>query len=241
MKKLLTTLGKLLKEDKLDDYSWLIDNQIEKFMYKRVKKMLFSCIISSFIFITASFFIYRYYNIMIPTIITIMLIIISAFICFKWDYWKLTSLYKTKRDNVYKSFPLWVSTLEILVMTNNIPNTFKKSIATCPEVFRKDLIDFVDKIQYDPENKAYYRDFLSRYSIDEVTEIIMDMYAFNRLNKDEIVYEFKNLNERLNKISARIRKDRQDLSVFIMAALNSIPLFVVSIYVLLISMLINVA
>lgn len=231
---------KFLTEDKLSKVSWMISD-VHHFMKTRIQKTMFVFLITTIFSLLSVFLLVTYVHLPIPYWICIFPVLFVSYIAFKWDYWRLRSKFKVVRDDVYKAFPLWISTLEILVMTNNIPNTFKKSIATCPQAFRQDLIDFVDKIQYDPENKAYYREFLSNYDIPEVNEIIMDMYAFNRLDKKEIIYEFKHLNERLNKISAKIRQERQNLSIFGISAMNSIPLFTVSIYVLLISMLINVA
>lgn len=227
-------------EEKLSQHSWMIDDEV-KFMKARFIKALFAFILMSCIS-AISLFVFDYFSIIhINFLLCLFPVFLVTYIAFKWDFWLLNSKFKKMKGDVYKAFPLWVSTLEILVMTNNIPNTFKKSISTCPDAFKQDLIDFVDNIQEDQENKQHYRNFLSRYDIPEVNEIIMDMYAFNQLDKKEIIYEFKSLNERLNKITARIRQERQSLSMFAISALNSIPLFIVSIYVLLISMLINVA
>lgn len=233
-------LLQFLKEDKLDGYTWLLPNEdIWEFMSNRVKKFrnifvvltLIYYILLGVLWYTGTYRLNPYAGVLISVGV--------AFFFYKNDYWLVVNTFKKKKGEVYDSFPLWVSTLEILVMTNNIPNTFKKSIPTCPEAFKKDLIEFVKVIDTDPENKDSYRNFLARYQISDVSEVIMDMYAFNRLNKDEIVHEFKHLNMRLNEISSNIRKSRNASGLFKVSALNSVPLFTSSMYVLAISMLFN--
>ena len=230
----------ILKEDDLDNFAWLIPHEgdITRFMKNRLMKTLvytISLLIASLVVV------HFVWGVTTNSLILIILFnLVIALFVFKNDYFKIKSSFNTKKKNVYRSFPLWVSTLEILIMTNNITNTFKKSIPTCPEVFRSDLEEFVKKIEFDPENKESYREFLSKYNIDDVTEVIMDMYAFNKLNKDEIVHEFKHVNERLNKISAKLRQERQSTSLFGISALNSVPLFTLSVYILMISMLMNI-
>lgn len=240
MKKIFNKILNFLKEEDLDSLSWLIPHNGDtlRFMKNRVYKTL----IYSFSFLISSLLVVYYTlglnkNILIITLLCNFSI---AFFVFKNDYFKIKNAFNVKKNDVYKSFPLWVSTLEILVMTNNITNTFKKSIPTCPEAFRSDLEEFVKSIEFDPENKESYRSFLSRYKLDDVTEVIMDMYAFNKLNKEEIVHEFKHVNARLNKISSKIRQERQNSSLFGISALNSIPLFTLSVYILVISMQMNI-
>lgn len=229
------------QEDKLKDYEWLIpERDIDKFMKSRLKSAGIGFLIILLLY-EAIYFILKYIGILLPPFLGIALAVAAMYIFFKWGYWNLKSKFNKKKSDVYKSFPLWVSTLEILVMTNTIPNTFKKSIETCPDAFKGELIEFVNKIETDPENKEHYKEFLRKYNIEDVSEIIMDMYAFNRLDKNEIVYEFENLNKRLNEIAKNIRKQRQNTSLFGIAALNSIPLFTVSVWVLLDAMLINIS
>ena len=237
-KTFLGKFSKVLKEDDLDDFVWLIPEGDErKFMKTRTKNTIIFALVMFFV-LTAifllDFFILKQ-NIPIP----VYLIILAAttFIFFKKKYLNVKRDFNKKRDKVYNSFPLWVSTLQILILTNNVTNTFKKSIETCPEIFKHDLEIFVENIQYNPENKESYKNFLRKYKIDDVQEIIMDMYAFNRMDKDEIVHQFDIMNEKLNKIQSNIRKTRQKRNLFFIAALNSIPLLTASLYILAVSMM----
>ncbi len=262
---LFEKLNFILREDDFQDYVWLIEEESKEeklenkkrkkrqtkaakknqenmtsdeiFMDNRINKTLISS--SIFFLFLVCFFVFNmfvtHWN--INPVLYIILFVVFTFLSFKKNYFKLKKQFNKKRNEVYNSFPLWVSTLQILIISNNVTNTFKKSIPTCPKAFRKDLENFVRDIEYDPDNKEHYKNFLKKYKIDEINEIVMDMYIFNRMDKNEIVKQFSVVNERLNKIQNNIRQKKQDQSLFFISALNSIPLLTASLYVLLISMM----
>lgn len=210
----------------------------DRFMYKRIMNTTFnSCI---FLIVLVTIYVFNHFFISqtkdIPLGALIIFFIAFVFLSFKNNYFRMKKEFNRRRGEVYNSFPLWVSTLQILIITNNVTNTFKKSIPTCPKAFKRDLEIFVKQIEYDPDNKEHYKNFLKKYKIDEVSEIIMDMYVFNRMDKNEIVNQFSILNERLNKIQNNIRKRKQEQALFFISAMNSIPLLTASVYVLMISM-----
>lgn len=266
---LLERLSFILKEDDLDDYIWILDEENESvketkknkkikkkhnkenekelkeisgeksFMKDRIINTIalgFGLLCVMILFFIANLF---YFHIKIPLGVYFIIFVIGTFITFKIGYLRIKKQFNKKRSEVYNSFPLWVSTLQILIISNNVTNTFKKSLPTCPKAFKRDLEKFVEEIEFDPDNKEHYKNFLKRYKIDEINEIIMDMYAFNRMDKNEIVRQFKIVNERLNKIQNNIRTRKQEQSLFFISALNSIPLLTASIYVLIVSMMLS--
>ena len=236
-----TFLGKfsnVLKEDDLDDFIWLIPNEDERgFMKTRTKNTIIFALVMFFGLFAIFLLDYFILKQNIPLPIYLLILAGTTFIFFKREYLNVKKDFKRRRDKVYNSFPLWVSTLQILILTNNVTNTFRKSIETCPDIFKRELEEFVNEIQFNPENKESYKNFLRKYRIDDVQEIIMDMYAFNKMDKNEIVHQFDIMNEKLNKIQANIRKTKQKKNLFFIAALNSIPVLTASFYILAISMM----
>lgn len=240
-RKLSRLLAYYFKEDDLENLSWLVpDGDVDRFVLRRINKFIIAALIMSLIsvaLIAMNYFLHIWFD--LPVFVYIIAAAVVSYLAFKSDYLKIKNTFKKKKKDVYNSFPLWVSTLQILIMTNNITNTFKKSIPTCPDCFRHDLEVFVSKIEFDPENKEYYKSFLKKYGIEEIQEIIMDMYAFNKMDKKEIIHQFTTVNERLNKIQANIRTRRQEQNLFFISALNSIPILIGSLYVLITSMMIS--
>lgn len=167
--------------------------------------------------------------------------VIISYGIYKIDYFMIKSVFKTQQKSVKDAFPLWMSTLEVLIVTNNIPNTLRKSLPSCPKPIVKDLERFIARLDVNPIDKEAYKDFLSQYNIPEIQEIVLDLYQFNFVDKNNISTEFAALHKRLNRISSDTRKRRQESDTFLIGALNSLPLMVVSLYILMISNLLSSA
>lgn len=162
--------------------------------------------------------------------------IIGAFLLgYKLPYFYIKVRVKQKTEQVSADFPLWLSSLEVLILSNNIPNTLKKSLVTCPNSFKKDLQVLVDKIEKDPINQRSYTEFLSQYKLSDVNELMLDLYQFNYLDKSLMISEFAVLHKRLNAINTSNRQHSQEQNLFFIGAINSVPLFLLSIYILLIA------
>ena len=126
--------------------------------------------------------------------------VIISYGIYKIDYFMIKSVFKNQQKSVKDAFPLWMSTLEVLIVTNNIPNTLRKSLPSCPKPIVKDLERFIARLDVNPIDKEAYKDFLSD-----------------------------------------TRKRRQESDTFLIGALNSLPLMVVSLYILMISNLLSSA
>ena len=169
------------------------------------------------------------------------LYLMGVILVYKMPYFFLKNASKRKAKQVYDDFPLWLSSLEILILSHNIPNTLKASLATCPKSLREDLSVLVEKLETDPTNQEAYISFLSQYHFPDIHEMMLDLYQFNFLNKSLMIKEFSTLHKRLNHLEASQRQHHQEQSLFFIGAINSVPLFLLSIYILLMAnMLSNV-
>lgn len=164
-----------------------------------------------------------------------LLSLIAFLILYKIPYWWISAKINQQAKQVYNDFPLWVSSLEVLIVSHTIVNTLKMSLSTCPKSIYVDLEKLVAILEENPTDKSCYANFLSRYNFNDVKEMMMDLYQFNFLNKDLMIEEFKHLNIRLNKMENVSRSQKQNQQIFLIGALNSIPLFLLSIYILLIA------
>lgn len=232
-------LIRFLEEEDLHTYLFVYDKNkkfsIDDFMLKRLQQGILSfCILT---IICLGFSVLHIFSINI--IFYLICILTGSVIVYKKDYWILKSKFKSLSREVKDSFPLWMASLEVLIVNNNIPNTIRKSLIGCPKPLRKDLKILTEKLDRDPTDKSAYTDFLKNYNIPEIQEIVLDLYQFNFLEKDNIIIEFRALHKRINRLKSDIRKRRQSSEKFWIGALNSIPLFINSIYILLISNLLS--
>ena len=199
------------------------------------KKRLVSSIIVTLVWVVG-YAIISYYSEFILMVFIYGLI--GAFLLgYKLPYFYIQSKVKQKTKQVAADFPLWLSSLEVLILSNNIPNTLKKSLVTCPISMKKDLEVLVRKLEKDPMNQQSYIDFLAQYQLSDVNELMLDLYQFNYLDKSLMISEFAAMHKRINAMNTSQRQYRHEQNLFFIGAINSIPLFLLSIYVLLLSLI----
>lgn len=230
-------------ETDLNSLIFLLENETtSSYVEKRLKKALFIFLsLAGFVCAVGliNFILNLHLKINYPLFIIASVLI--SYGIYKIDYFMIKSVFKAQQKSIKDSFPLWMSTLEVLIVTNNIPNTLKKSLPSCPKPIVKDLEKFIAKLEINPIDKEAYKDFLSEYNIPEIQEIVLDLYQFNFVDKNNISTEFAALHKRLNRISSDTRKRRQESDTFLIGALNSMPLMIVSLYILMISNLLSSA
>lgn len=212
------------------------------FVFRRISKTFTFFVAAVFIYVSA-WLIMKYtgakMNPMNTLAVPLAGIAFLSYGIYKYDYLVLRSKFRKKQREIKRAFPLWMSLMEILIITNTIPNAIKKSYVSCPEVMKDDLDEFIRKLERNPVDKEAYKSFLSEYNLPEVSEIVMDMYSFNFLDKNKIVEEFFHMHDRLNRLKGDIRKQNQEQATFFIGALNSLPIFLVSVYILMVSMLMS--
>lgn len=212
------------------DYLKILKISKQSYVKWKMGSILFFMIIDVLLY----FFIFKKFSVPFM-MISIGLIVHGYFI----PYFYVKMLAGNKSKEVEYDFPLWLSSLEVLIVSNNIPNTLKKSIPACPVSFKQDLIHLVEQVEKDPTNQLFYREFLSQYHNESIREMMLDLYQFNFLNKELLAKEFSLLHQRLNAIEASQRKHQQEQTLFFIGAINSVPLFLLSMYILYIANLLS--
>ena len=109
--------------------------------------------------------------------------------------------YKLKRqDEINEAFPIWILQLESLVLSNNISNCVKKSIDVCPKILKEEIQILADKIEVEPINKEHYLSFLEEYKTSNITEVMLALYQFNFVKKEQLAYDFSLIHHRIDKL-----------------------------------------
>lgn len=232
-----------ITETDLSSFVFLLDGETtSSYVKKRLKKSvaIFLSLLSIIVLINVINLIFKL-NFEINDGLFLGLSLAIAYIIYKLDYLLLKSVFKQQQKSIKNTFPLWMATLEILIVTNNIPNTLEKSLLSCPKPIKKDLEKLVLKLNRNPVDKEAYASFLAEYNIPEIQEIVLDLYQFNFIEKDNISKEFSALHNRINRIASDSRKERQEQEKIFIGAINSIPLLIISFYILMISNLLSSA
>ncbi|MEG2792761.1 MAG: hypothetical protein RR909_03165 [Bacilli bacterium] len=124
---------------------------------------------------------------------------------YMYPLYQLKQYKKNMAKRIENDFPIWLMQLEVLVLTNTIPNAIKKSINVCPNSLKEDIVLLSNKVMVDPTNKSYYLDFIKPYQTSDITEVLLSLYQFNFANKQDLAYDFHVLHNRMDVLKTKAR------------------------------------
>ncbi|MEG0408155.1 MAG: hypothetical protein RR623_04710 [Bacilli bacterium] len=185
--------------------------------------------------------------VVIPTLVltmglnylTVLMILFASYGCIKIPLAFLKLTHNTKCNEMVTAIPLWINSLYSLIGENNIRNTIELSYQNAPDCLKADLKKFIENIEEDDDNKEIYLNFLSEYEIDGLNEIMLKLFEFRNLSKDNLRYEILNLSKCLGKIEQRRTENRYKNELFFVDILGNIMIMVPSLYVFYLSTLLS--
>lgn len=158
-----------------------------------------------------------------------LIIPVAMVFAYKFPYFYLSLRHNQHCNDVIIAVPLWLNTVYALIEKNTIHNAIINSLDdNTPVVIKKDLQDFVNRIQENPEDKDAYMKYLNRYKIDGFDEIMLKLFEFRSLDKNRLKDEFDFLNQSLEKINQmkRIQRFKSEVNILdyiVAAVLIGIP------------------
>lgn len=112
--------------------------------------------------------------------------------------------YKDKQQrSVNSAFLIWILQLEALVLSNNISNSIKKSVQYCPDIIKDEVYQLAKKVELEPMNKNHYLSFLKAYQTLDINEVLLSLYQFNFVKKEDLAYDFALIHHRIDKLKLK--------------------------------------
>lgn len=168
----------------------------------------------------------------------IFMVPVAMAICYKLPYITMKLQHNQNTNDIVGSIPLWINQIYALIEVNTIHNAIKNSLGdNTPVAIKKDLVEFIERIDKDPKDKSAYLNFLARYNINGFSDIMLKLYEFNNLSKDKLKYEIRNLNQDLGRIESMKRQAQFKNEMFIGDTCTCFVIFVPCIYLTIISMM----
>lgn len=163
---------------------------------------------------------------------------VMMLIFYKFPYLILKMHHTQNCNEVVAAIPLWVNQIYALIERNTIHNAIINSLSEhTPKAIRMDLEHLIEEIEYEPNSKEAYIQFLSRYKIDGFMDIMLKLYEFRNLSKDKLKYEIRNLNQSLSKIESLKRQNQFKNEVFVGDTCTCFIIFIPCIYMTVISLM----
>lgn len=80
---------------------------------------------------------------------------------------------------IRKAFPDWLMEVSLLLQTENVQNSLKKSIGSAPDILKPELINLVEHLEVSPESNVPFSRFLQEFSIPEVSSAMGMLYSLS--------------------------------------------------------------
>lgn len=80
---------------------------------------------------------------------------------------------------IRKVFPDWLMEVSLLLQTENVANSIKKSITHAPVILKPELNFLVQKLESAPESNIPYAEFLQEFAIPEVASAMGMLYSIS--------------------------------------------------------------
>lgn len=86
---------------------------------------------------------------------------------------------KSVVHEIRKAFPNWLMEVALLLQTENVANSIRKSIESAPDILKPQLKILVEKLEKMPESNLPYSEFLGEFAIPEVASAMGMLYSIS--------------------------------------------------------------
>ncbi len=119
-------------------------------------------------------------------------------LCYQLPLYTFEKYIKKQQRLINEAFLIWILQLEALVLTSNISNAIKKSVAFCPAILKEEIQELASQVEVNPMHKPYYQKFLQQYETSDIREVMLSLYQFNFVKKEQLVYDFEKIHKRID-------------------------------------------
>ncbi len=140
-------------------------------------------------------------------------------------------------------FPIWLRTLQMLLMDNTVVVALKISAENAPKLIKDDLNVLIKKITDDPWDTTAFDDFLTEYEMIEIRKSMRTLQRLHRGNLSNINEQLETMYERsvdwIEMERIQYFKNKRDMKswIAILPMFNVTVLFVVQMFLTIVSVI----
>lgn len=140
-------------------------------------------------------------------------------------------------------FPIWLRTLQMLLMNNTVVVALKISAENAPKLIKNDLIVLIKKITDDPWDTTAFDNFLTEYEMIEIRKSMRTLQRLHRGNLSNINEQLESMYERsvdwIEIERVQYFKNKRDVKswIAILPMFNVTVLFVVQMFLTIVSVI----
>ena len=130
----------------------------------------------------------------------------------------------TVRRELYVRFPQWLMDLALLMQSNNVYVSLRKSRENAAELFASQLDELLRRIEEKPDDVESYTAFFGEFEIPEITSCMQMLYAVAENGNGDVDAQVEHLIRRIHEMQEQIQEASGEHAKFKMDMVFSYPL-----------------
>ena len=122
--------------------------------------------------------------------------LVIALLCFNQHHVERWLLDRTLTKEIKRSFPLWLLDMVLLLQTENVQVSIRKSIFSAPPILNEELQKLNEELELNPESVLPYHDFLGDFHVPEVHTAMTMLYSLSMGNSSHADKQLSELIQR---------------------------------------------
>lgn len=86
---------------------------------------------------------------------------------------------KDLTEELYLAFPQWLMEIALLLQSNNVQMSIRKSVQQAPEVLKPELEKLMERLEEEPDQLTSYTDFCKNFDIPEAASCMKMLHAIS--------------------------------------------------------------
>lgn len=124
---------------------------------------------------------------------------------------------------IEKAFPTWLMSVSLYLQNENVRVSIRKSYHNAPAILKPALADFLEAIDENPDSEVPYNTFLKDFELPEVSDSMSTLYSLACGAGGNAETEFKNIINRIMKMTDRAEEIKNDDKVAVMGLYITAP------------------
>lgn len=144
------------------------------------------------------------------------------------DEWRFYTKTKELKQRLNYDFPLWLRYVQGSLAFDTVYVALQDSLVFAPALLKDDIKLLLRSLEEDPQSAKAYEAFLQDFGNFEVLRMMMNLYRYHVVGKNEAYSQLKRQVERCNRWIEESRQDAYEQILNRYTLLSALPMIMVS-------------
>lgn len=139
---------------------------------------------------------------------------------------------KDVNKELYLALPQWLMEIALLLQTNNVQVSIRKSIQEAPVILQRELLLLAERLEKEPGRLSSYTEFCREFDVPEIQSCMKMLHAISESGTGNSEVQIHNLIQRVHEMQTMADNIRSENMAFRMKMIFSYPVIAATIKLL---------